>query len=392
MAMPCEISVTAPPPRARFLSFASSERNGAPRGVWSLRAEEIVALDEGGGATATVLVPSEHVLMLPVELPLASHRRRLEALPFAIEDRLAEPLEALHVALGGALGGHRYLAGAVRHETMRRWVAALEAAGLGHAALVPDALALPVPPAGAWSVDFAAGRAVVRTDDGAGFAVSEAQLRTVWAAAGKPSCVVFGDPLPRDLPQEPAETVLEPLARRLLSPALDLRQGPYARRRAALSPLRRRVAIVAASGLLAHGAIAAAETVALRGIAAEREAETRSLLAIAAPGRPIGEDVVTAAADMLPAGSAAPGRFVPLLARALAAVAPTGVGLRSFSFDAREGTLALDVAAKDAADVRRAEGALAAAGLNPTSGRPTAEGGAVHTVVTAHEAGAGAGR
>lgn len=385
MATPCEKYVTAGSLRARFLRLASTDRDAAARGIWSLCGASLAILEESDGAAAAVLVPSEHVLLLAVDLPLASHRRRLEALPFAIEDRLAEPLEAAHVALGRPSGPNQYLTGVVRHEMMREWLAVLEAAGLGRAALVPDALALPMPPPGGWSVDLTRARAVVRTDDGAGFAVPEAQLSVAWAAAGRPPCTSFGDPLPSDLSGDPTadgdESALEPLARRLVPPALDLRQGLYARRRAALSPLRRRVAIVAASGLLAHGAIAAAETVALRSIATQREAETRSLLAIAAPGRPVGEDVVTAAAEILPAGSAAPGRFFPLLARASAALEGAGAVSRSLSFDADEGSLTLDVEAANPAALRNAASALAAAGFASKSSESGAAGGAARAVI-----------
>lgn len=348
-------------------------------------------LEAGEVAAAIVLVPSEHVLMIAAELPLASHRRRIEALPFAIEDRLAEPLDAAHVVLGGALGPRRYLAGVVRHEQMREWMAVLESAAMGHAALVPDALALPLPSAGRWSVDLAGGRAVVRTDDGGGFAIPETQLRSAWAAAGKPSCTAFGDRLPPELAGDPpadmADAALEPLASRLVSPPLNLRQGRYAARRVALSPLRRRVAIVAASGLLAHGAIAAAETVALRAIAGEKEAETRSLLAIAAPGRPAGGDVIAAAAEMLPAGNAAPGRFLPLLASASGVLTSAGAELHALSFDDRQGTLALEVKAPEAAALERVVAALEKSGLPVQVGKATAEDDAIRALVTVRVSG-----
>lgn len=386
MAMPCETSVTTSPPHTRFLGFASQERNGPPRGIWSLRGDALVALDECAGAI--LLVPSEHVLLLAVELPLGSHRGRIEALPFAIEDRIAAALEDTHLALGPALAPNIYLAGVVRHDVMRQWLAALDAAGLGHAAIVPDALALAVPPAGAWSIALADGRAVVRTDDGAGFAIAEARLRAAWELAGRPSCLNCGDPPPPELGGEQPQGEVEPLARRLRAPALDLRQGRYQPRRAAMSPLRRRIAIVAASGLLAHGAIAAADTAALRNIAAEREAETRSLLAAAAPSRPIGGDVVTAATEMLPAGSAPPGRFLPLLTRISAAAAPSGVGLHSLSFDAREGRAALEVAG----EIQRVESALAAAGLRVTNSSATTEGGPVRALLTVRDPAAETGR
>jgi general secretion pathway protein L len=71
-------------------------------------------LDHGprGG---TLFVPGEDVLLLAVDLPIASRRHRMEALPFAIEDRIAEPLDAVHVAIGAQLSPNRYLAAVVKH-------------------------------------------------------------------------------------------------------------------------------------------------------------------------------------------------------------------------------------------------------------------------------------
>jgi general secretion pathway protein L len=117
-----------------------------------------------------MLVPTEQVRLLAVDLPLASRAKRMEALPFAIEDRIADPIESVHLALGMEIAPKRYLVGVVRHDVMESWVARADEAGLGHAAMVPDALALPVPGEGAWAVDLGETRAVVRAGDGTGFA------------------------------------------------------------------------------------------------------------------------------------------------------------------------------------------------------------------------------
>jgi len=295
----------------------------------------------------TVLVPGEHVLTLAVALPLPTRRRRLAALPFAIEDQLATPVAGAHVALGAALGGGRYLAGVVERARMEAWLAALEAAGLADAALVPDALALPAPADGAWSVRLADGRAVVRGGDATAFATGEAQFHALWLAAGRPACTAFGAPLPAGIAATPA--TLDGLAARLTPPPLDLRQGAYARRGDAVPPLVKRAALVAAVTLAAQGAIVAADTVALRAIADTRAQQTH-----------------------MAAGTAAPGRLLPLLTRAAAALGPTGATLRAVAFDAATDTLALEI---ETGDRTAAESALAASGLAIT-----------HTALTAGRA------
>ena len=91
------------------------------------------------------------MLLLAVDLPLASARQRA-ALPFAIEDRIAEPIDDVHVALGDEIAPRRYLAGVVRHDDAAGWTELAEAGA--RAAMVPDVLALPIAGAGDWAVDL----------------------------------------------------------------------------------------------------------------------------------------------------------------------------------------------------------------------------------------------
>lgn len=349
-------------------------------GSWLLDGDRIVP--HGGGVAGDALfVPGEHVLLLAIDLPLVSHRRRIEALPFAIEDRIAEPLDSVHVAIGPELTQRRYLAAVVKHDRMREWSALAEAQGLGRLPLVPEPLALATPPAGHWSIDIRGKRAIVRTDDGGGFVTSTALLPLAWEAGGTPTPIVQGGSLPDSFPGEgerpaaPAE--LDPGLRR---GTLDLRQGAYARRQR-MPTLWRRAAIVAGAGLAAHGAIAAADTAALRSIAADRRAETQALVARAAPGMPIGDDAAAVASAMLPTNTGNASPFLPKLARASAALAPLspGVSIRALSFD---GALKLELEADDKARLEHARRLLARAGLHGRSDGIVAESGAhVRTVI-----------
>jgi general secretion pathway protein L len=309
-------------------------------GVWTLAGNGLIIAEPDG--PATVLVPAEQVLLLAVDLPLSSRARRMEALPFAIEDRIADPIDAVHLAIGAEIAPKRYLVAVVRHEVMAAWVERAEAAGLGHAAMVPDALALPVPAEGAWSVDLGAHRAVVRAGDGTGFACAAAMLMPVWEAAGRPAATAYGAPLPAEMMLGEAALEPEPLARRLLSPPLDLRQGAYARRRAT-SNVWRRVAWIVAIGAAAHTGIALADTVMLTIIANRRAAETQQLLAVVAPGVPVTGDLATTAANLLPSGGGVPQTFLPLLSRVSTALAPLGgINARAMEFQANSLTMDLD--------------------------------------------------
>jgi general secretion pathway protein L len=291
----------------------------------------------------------------------------LEALPYAIEERLAEPVEAVHVAIGREVSPRRFLVAVVRHEVMASWATLADSAGVVHAAMQPDALVLPVPPEGLWAVDVQGERALVRCSDGSGFALSTALLPTAWRAAGQPRCIRLGEALPSGLAIETALDLASPSG-----PAADLnlRQGSYAPA-AAQRPLLRRAAFAAAAGLVAHGAVAAADTLALRRIAEERKAEVQAL---------VGDDVVSVATELLPVGGGGPpSRFLPLLGRATAALGTVGsLSVRRMSFD-QSGELMLDVEATDGATLQRAEQALRAAGLSPSRTATHPEGASMTT-------------
>ncbi len=350
-------------------TLVTAERLGnaslsGPAGVWTLDGEALIAADSDG--PATVLVPTEAVRLLAVDLPIANRTKRLAALPFAIEDMIAEPIDAVHIAIGVELAPKRYLVAVVRHDRMAEWIARVDDAGLDHAALVPDALALPQPGGGEWAVDLGETRAVVRRGDGTGLAVPAPLLATAWDADGKPSAIGYGARLPEAMVGATDALEVEPLGRRLLAPALDLRQGRYARRRRSMAGLGKRVLQVAAIGIVAHAGIAAADTIALQRIADRRAAETRALVLEKTPGAALPEnDFAGVVADLLPQPGAGGGgnAFLPVIARVSAALQPLQPGLVVSQMAYQGDVLTIDVTGSDPA---RIAGALRDAGLRAT--------------------------
>jgi general secretion pathway protein L len=343
---------------------ASGRPIGAPdaaepraAGVWTLAGGRLIIAEPGG--PATILVPSEQVRVLAVDLPLASRAKRLDALPFAIEEAIAEPPESVHLALGAEVSPRRYLAGAVRHEAMAAWIDMAEEAGLGHAAMVPDALALPRPDEGEWAVELGDARAMVRAGDGTGFAVPAPMLLAAWQAAGRPRVTSYGAALPDEMAAADGAASVAALSQRLLDPALDLRQGAYAVRRAGLPKVWRRLGWIAAIGAAAHVVIATADTLMLQRIAERRAEETRAVVATAAPGATLGPDLAGSVTDLLPVPSAgAPDLFLPLLTRISGALGPLAGALtvRAMRFEAN--TLTMDLDGSDPGLAARVDAAL----------------------------------
>lgn len=338
-------------------SGAAEVRTG---GVWTLTGGRAIIAEPDG--PATMLVPGESVLVLAVDLPLGSHAKRLAALPFAIEDRIADPVESVHLALGSEIAPKRYLVAVVRHAVMRDWVDAAEAEGLAHAAMVPDALALPVPDEG-WSAEAGDGRVVVRSADGTGFAIPVALIGQAWEAAGRPRIWNCGARPIGELPQEPRPAGGGGLAERLAKPAVDLRQGVYARRTASGSSWVKRLGWIAAAGIAAHVVIAGADTLMLRAIAERRADDTRAAVAQAAPGANLGDDLRVSVADMLPPPGPAGSQFVPLVTRTSNALAPlsSAVTARSMRFEGN--ALVMEIEPGEPGLAGRVRDAMRAAGV-----------------------------
>lgn len=333
--------------------------------------------ESAGWATVgagVVLAPSEKVRLMTVELPLSSQRQRRAALPFAVEEYLAEPLSHVHVAFGAEVAHRRYLSGVVGHESMGGWIEALNGAGLARCRIVPDALTVPRPPEGAWSVWVVGPRALVRRADGAGFALGVAVLADAWKLAGEPVLIHHGGELPAGLTAQEAQGGHDA---DIAATSFDLRQGVYARTEQGRRGALKVAALLVALGLVGHAAVAAIDTLALKRLAEDRRNEARALLQEMAPDLPANGDMLAQFSRFQPSGTEPQGRFLPLLSRVSETLQPLAEGLavQALAFSATDNTLSLDLQASDLAALQRIEAALSEAGLEATSGVATAGGG-----------------
>jgi general secretion pathway protein L len=188
-------------------------------------------------------------------------------------------------------------------------------------------------------------------------------LRAAWQSAGNPPVTAYGAPLPDDMMA--GQGVLD--GAELNAPALDLRQGIYARRGLVSSNLWRRLGWIVALGAAAHVVIATADTLMLRSIADRRAAETRALVASTAPGVTIGEDLVGEVTKMLPTGvSARPDAFVPLVTRVSGALAPLAGSLTVRAMGFQANTLTMDIEGSEPGLAARIDAALKAARVTGT--------------------------
>lgn len=124
--------------------------------VWSEQEQEIIASGElanaqglstlterAGNRPIDVLVPASAMTLTSVNLPEKGQRQALKALPFMLEESIADDVDAMHFTVGPRDGDALSVI-AVAHEQMQAWLNCLTEAGLKVKRIVPDCLALPL--------------------------------------------------------------------------------------------------------------------------------------------------------------------------------------------------------------------------------------------------------
>jgi general secretion pathway protein L len=133
-----------------------------------------------------VLVPASEALSFSVNLPVKGSRL-LAALPFALEDQVADDIENLHFAPGARLPGGAVPVAVVARAKLDGWLEQLSAAGIHPAKLTPENHGLPLTP-NTLSMLVADEQIIFNDGDETAFAISGLSPTETIAAAG-----VLGD-------------------------------------------------------------------------------------------------------------------------------------------------------------------------------------------------------
>lgn len=123
-----------------------------------------------------VLVPSSDVRLTAVQLPARQPAKVLQAVPYALEDQLADDVDVLHFALGARQDQGRWPVAAVLRSRMEAWLGVFTSRGLRPQVMTPDLLALPVPADSHYSVLFDGDQVLVRTALESGFVCQREDL------------------------------------------------------------------------------------------------------------------------------------------------------------------------------------------------------------------------
>ena len=181
-----------------FLQLPAGTLDDASELRWVLRDDERPAgslfrgtLDEtvkqAAGARVVLLAPGEDVLLASVELPSLGRQRLARAVPFAMEEQVADDVDELHFALGTRDEQGRVHNAVVSREKIDAWLDGLRSAGLQADVLASEVLGVPREAANDaerhWTLLADGERCLLRLDQQRGLALDTANLAVVLQAA-----------------------------------------------------------------------------------------------------------------------------------------------------------------------------------------------------------------
>lgn len=316
--------------------------------------------DQLHGKAVALVLPIEAVSTFLVELPTAKDRWIRQALPFAVEEMLAEDVELFHLALGRQQADQRHRVMAVRRELLAGWLARLGELDLDIAAIHVDADMLPI---------GEGGQALLLGDRG--LLGGDNELRMAFATEQWPALQGMDGPWRLIETDAPYRLLFEG---RLV--ATDLAQAEFSRRPENQAwAIWRPAVLLLGLGLFLHLGFAL-----FQALYYERQAEhfAQSSLTLYKQLFPEDKRIVNLRAQFaehLKAGAPASGGFINLMESASAAVAhgKSSISVAQVDYSQTRGDLALQVKAGDFAEVEKLRQQLMEAGLSVQMGSANRE-------------------
>lgn len=194
--------------------------------------------DAAKGKAIILLLPAPAVLLLEIELPVKSNAQLKKALPFALEDLLADDVENYHL-VWFRQPQDKLAVAAVAHEKLAAAIALFQQSDLELGGIYPESLCLPYQQS-SYSLLIDGGQAILRTGQWLGGGIETGFLPQFLGKlseeGGDGSLLhVWARQMPADLPfkciEEPFSTPLQLFAQGFNTSAeLNLLTGSYAPR------------------------------------------------------------------------------------------------------------------------------------------------------------------
>lgn len=125
------------------------------------------------------LVPVEWVTLTETPMPSVQPKVLNKALPFALEEQLAEDVEDLHFVVVGKPTPERVQVAVLSKVVLAHWVEQIKAAGFNLQEMVPDGLCVPYGTPDHWSLILRKERILFRTDTNTAFGFKGTQIPVI---------------------------------------------------------------------------------------------------------------------------------------------------------------------------------------------------------------------
>jgi general secretion pathway protein L len=175
MGMAETLLIRLAPGTGGFRDWLQIDEQGRAEGPVQAGAPDTGAVN--GSRRVVVLVPGAAVFLCQARVPGRNRQRVLRAVPYALEEQLADDVEDLHFALGPAEDEGSYPVAVVNRAQMDAWVSLLRENGISADQFVPEVLA--VPPGDGWSLVVDGETVLVRIGGYGGFAAEPDTLATL---------------------------------------------------------------------------------------------------------------------------------------------------------------------------------------------------------------------
>lgn len=137
--------------------------------------EQTLAQNNLENVLMAALIPGEEALFCRADIPAKQSRYIVQALPFAVEEQIAQDIESVHLALGNRTE-RGFRVAAIDHARMAEWVSIFS--GWKHLkldAIYPDAGLLPLTEGG-WTICLEVDTAMLASDQGEWLSVQACNL------------------------------------------------------------------------------------------------------------------------------------------------------------------------------------------------------------------------
>lgn len=145
-----------------------------------------IALDDAGNAAkhpfpsdsqVIAIIPSEDVVLTHAVLPKLTKSRLMQALPFALEDKLIDDIQDLHFAIGPIQANGRIPVAVISHKKMIAWAERFAEMQIAPSMMVPDIFLLPYAES-TWHINICGAKSLVRLSEWEGFGCETENLST----------------------------------------------------------------------------------------------------------------------------------------------------------------------------------------------------------------------